>query len=111
MYGEPDTLGIVQKSARIKILYLPHSLNQMLRPDRMISKSEIRQVIFEGVVIEDYPDDARGHSCLMLGFGCLDRPIHVVCAPKDDYLAIITAYLPNADEWTNNFKMRKRKQL
>ena len=32
-------------------------------------------------MVEDYPDDSRGHSCLMLGFGKGGRPIHVVCAP------------------------------
>lgn len=31
--------------------------------------SEVRAVILEGEVIEDYPEDARGHSCLMIGQG------------------------------------------
>ena len=39
-------------------------------------------------MIEDYPEDVRGHSCLILGRGNHDRPIHVVCSPKDGYLAI-----------------------
>jgi hypothetical protein len=36
-------------------------------PDRMISTAEVRQVITQGHIIEDYPEDARGHSCLLLG--------------------------------------------
>ena len=44
----------------------------------------------------------------MLGFGANDRPIHVVCSPKDDYLAIITAYVPDADKWTKDFRMRAK---
>ena len=43
----------------------------------------------------------------MLGFGLDNRPIHVVCSPKEDYLAIVTAYIPNKEEWENNFKKRK----
>ncbi len=70
----------------------------MLRPDRMIRRAEVRRVITEGEVIEEYPKDARGHSCLLLGFGDRERPIYVVCAPREDYLAIITAYLPDAHE-------------
>ena len=58
----------------------------------------------KGVVIEDCPEDPRGHSCLMLGFGYKNRPIHVVCAPKEDYLAVITAYVPDSSEWLQNFK-------
>ena len=59
--------------------------------------------------IEDYPEDQRGQSCLMHGQGEGDRPIHVVCSPKDEYLAIITAYLPSELEWTEDFQTRKTK--
>ena len=88
-------------------LFLPHALHQMVRPDRMIRPAEVRQVIEQGEVIEDYPDDPRGHSCLMLGFGDNGRALHVVCAPKVEYLAIITAYVPDVDEWSTDFRTRK----
>ena len=81
----------------------------MARTERMIRTEEVRAVIETGEVIEDYPDDPRGHSCLMLGFGDNARPVHVVCAPKADYLAIITAYLPEPAEWSGEFKTRRRK--
>ena len=35
------------------------------------------------------------------------RPVHVVCSPKDDYLAIITAYLPDEREWAAGFRKRR----
>ena len=73
----------------------------------MISTDEVRQVIKKGELIEDYPEDVRGHSCLILGHGKIDRPIHVVCSPKEDYLAVITAYLPNPKQWEDNFRKRK----
>ena len=34
------------------------------------------------------------------------RPIHVVCSPKDEYLAIITCYLPDEDEWSDDLSVR-----
>ncbi len=43
----------------------------------------------------------------MLGFDTVDRPIHVVCSPKNEYLAIITAYLPDKDEWSADLRFRK----
>ncbi len=58
-----------------------------------------------GEVIEDYPEDARGHSCLILGRG-EGRYIHVVCSPKAEYLAIITTYLPAPEQW-EDFSKRK----
>ncbi len=48
----------------------------------MITSDEIRTVIMQGEAIEDYPEDTRGHSCLLHGQGIDQRDIHVVCAPK-----------------------------
>lgn len=73
----------------------------------MISTREIRQVIELGEIIENYPNDARGHSCLMLGRGETNRPVHVVCSHKEDYLAIITAYIPDEKDWGKGLKTRR----
>lgn len=102
-----DILEQVREAATSRILFLPHALNQMNAPERMISTTEVRAVIMQGHVIEIYPEDVRGLSCLMSGQGDHNRPIHVVCAPKSDYLAIITAYLPNSTKWEAGWKMRK----
>ena len=72
----------------------------------MISTSEVRKVLEECEIIEDYPEDARGHSCLMLGKDREERPIHVVCAPKDEYLAVITAYVPDESQWLEDYRRR-----
>ena len=79
---------------------------KMARPDRMISTLEVRNVIEQGELIEDYPDDVRGQSCLLLGGGQGGRSIHVVCSPKVDFLAIITAYLPDQEDWSDDFRRR-----
>ena len=96
----------VRQAAQKKILFLPHTIQQMSHPERMISSQEIENVVIMGELIEDYPEDARGHSCLIWGYGDQERIIHVVAAPKEDYLAIITAYLPNSSQWSSDFKRR-----
>jgi Domain of unknown function (DUF4258) len=101
-----DILEQVREAASKRLLFLPHTIRQMSRPDRMIATTEVEAVVRTGEAIEDYPEDARGHSCLMLGLGRDDRAIHVVCAPKDEYLAIITAYLPDPSQWTPDFRGR-----
>jgi hypothetical protein len=98
----------VRAAASKKILYAHHALVQMARLDRMITPSEVRMVIEHGIIVEDYPNDKRGHSCLLLGHGDGGRPIHVVCSPREDYLAIITAYLPSVFEWNGEFNMRRK---
>jgi hypothetical protein len=107
MGTQSDVLKKVKECAAKKILFLPHAVRQMTKPDRMIRTKDIRHVIKNGEVIEDYTDDLRGHSCLILCF--VDtRPIHVICSPKEEYLTIITAYIPNDQEWEDNYKKRKK---
>ena len=101
-----DILERVRVAAGTAVLFTRHAVLQTLRPDRMVSTQEVRDVVERGEVIEDYPEDARGHSCLMLGRGTGGRPVHVVCSPKDDYLAIITTYLPDPDEWGPDLRRR-----
>jgi hypothetical protein len=107
MTEKTDILDLVKESAAKRILFLSHAVRQMSKPDRMITTRDIRSVIKNGEVIEDYPEDARGHSCLILGTGG-NRPVHVVCSPKKEYLAIITAYIPDDQEWEDNYKKRKK---
>ena len=96
----------VRTAAAKRLLFLPHTIRQMSRPDRMITTKDVENVIMMGEVIEDYPDDSRGHRCLILGAGKDWRSIHVVCAPKDEYLAIITTYRPDPTQWTPDFRER-----
>ena len=98
-------LEAVRRAGRVRILYLPHAVKQMVRPDRLISPGEVERVVVEGDLIEDYPEDPRGHSCLLLG-APTGRPVHVVCPPRTEYLAIITAYVPEPRQWSPDFRRR-----
>ncbi|MBY0506670.1 MAG: DUF4258 domain-containing protein [Bryobacteraceae bacterium] len=62
-------LPLVREAAEKKILFLPHAVRQMSRPDRVIGVAEVRNCVTTGDLIEDYPEDVRGHSCLILGNG------------------------------------------
>jgi len=46
----------------------------------------------------------------MFGFSNKKRPVHVVCSPKEDYLAIITVYIPTLEKWEEDFKNRRKKK-
>lgn len=99
----------MRRAAAQRILFLPHAIRQMSRPERMITSEEVCAVVETGEVIEDYPNDPRGHSCVVLGQVEGGRVIHVVCSPKEDYLAIITAYVPSKEDWEPEFRTRRTK--
>ena len=54
---ERDNLAWVRETAAKRILFLPHAVNQMNSPDRMISTEEVRAVVLHGVLVENYPED------------------------------------------------------
>ena len=85
----------ILNAIQLRILYTPHAIKQMNAEERLITTKEVKEAILHGEIIEDYPDDKRGHGCL-INAKVKNRNIHVVCAPKREYLAIITAYIPNA---------------
>ncbi len=77
--------------------------------ERHISPNEVKYAILSGEVIEDYPVDKYGPSCLIYGVTKEDRVLHVHCSI--DPVWIITAYDPtlNPEEWDSEFKRRIRK--
>ena len=65
---------------------------------RGILAAEIEQAIETGEVIEDYPEDKYGPSCLIYGRLSGRRDLHVQVSYPAPY-RVITVYEPNPDEW------------
>jgi hypothetical protein len=78
--------------------------------ERGISPEEVRSVILIGKIIEDYPGDKYGPSCLICGSTERSKILHVQCSI--DPVWIITAYDPtlNPEEWDNSFTRRRIKK-
>jgi hypothetical protein len=100
-------VDLIKQSAGKKIIYTLHALDEMNAEDEIITTDEVKSVVLNGEIIEDYPGDKRGHSCLMLG--TTNNRGHVVCVPKEEYLAIITAYIPSLEKWEADFRTRREK--
>ena len=77
--------------------------------ERYISPNEVKYAMLSGEVIEDYPKDKYGPSCLIYGVTKEGRILHVQCSI--DPVWVITAYDPtlNPDEWETDFKRRIKK--
>lgn len=74
---------------------------------REIEVEEIEEALFEGSIIEPYPDDPMGPSCLILGITKQGRPLHILCGRlEEDEVLIITAYEPDPEEWETDWKTR-----
>lgn len=82
-----------------------HAIKQMF--SRGILKHEVDRVVKNGEIIVEYKDDKPYPSFLMLNM-INNKPIHVLIA-KDEKgnCIIITAYYPDIEIWSNDFKTKK----
>lgn len=100
----PDLVGLRRCFTERTYLLTAHASDRAAQ--RGIISREIEEVIAAGEVIEDYPDDKYGPSCLILGRAKAGRALHVqVSYPPD--VKVITVYEPAADEWDTDFRVRK----
>ena len=96
---------IREKIAHAQFEFSQHAVDQSIL--RHISVREIREAIVVGEVIEDYPNDKYGPSCLVFGMTLARRPLHIQCSyPSRPLVKIITLYEPDARRWVD-FKVRR----
>lgn len=74
---------------------------------RGLKVKDIRTAVDNGEIIEQYPDDFPFPSCLILGKSADDKWIHVVMSDEGSMSRIITAYYPDPDKWSEDFRKRK----
>ena len=89
----------------MNVTYTSHATSKMIARD--IRRSTLEYVLQRGGVIEEYPDDPRGDSYLVLGWSG-ERPILVVAADIEDETIVITTYEPDPEKWSDDFKQRVR---
>jgi len=94
-----------KKFLREEFEFSKHATDQTIL--REISVQEIRDMIRVGEIIEDYPDDKYGPSCLIFGFTSNKRPIHIQCSyPSRIMIKVITVYEPDPEKWID-LKIRR----
>lgn len=89
------------------LIYREHAIQRMFERD--IFEIDVEETIKNGVIIEEYLDDKPYSSFLALGLK--GKPLHVVFANnhEDKKIIVITAYYPDKEKWSNDYKRRIEK--
>jgi uncharacterized protein DUF4258 len=96
---------IREKIASGQFEFSQHAVDQSIV--RHISVRELREAMAGGEIIEDYPTDKYGPSCLVFGATLAHRPLHMQCSyPSRPLVKIITLYEPDPQRWVD-FKVRR----
>ena len=91
-----------------EIIFSNHAVMQMFQ--RNISVDEIRFVLQNGSIVNEYPNDKPFGSKLLFS-DCNSRNLHLVCSENQDtnQIIIITVYEASSDIWESDFVTRKNK--
>jgi len=83
-----------------------HALERII--ERGIPRKAVKEVLINGEIIENYPDDAPYPSALFLGW-ISNEPLHVVAALDSltGWCFIITAYKPDLEYFEQDYKTRR----
>jgi hypothetical protein len=98
----------IQDQIRSRVYYWrQHAIQRSIA--RAITEEEVVEVLLSGEIIEAYPNDKYGPSCLILGKTRTGRPLHIQCSLPPT-VWIITLYEPDPKEWID-FRRRRRGDL
>lgn len=93
-------IAISSKVASESFEFSKHAVDQMMQ--RGIFVHEVKEALSTPEILEHYPNDKYGPSCLVLGFSSKGKSLHIVCThPDRELLKIITIYEPNPKLWVD----------
>lgn len=77
--------------------------------DDGLSAREVVAGLATGIVIEEYPDFAKGPCALFLQADARGKPVHVVWGMLKGYdepVVLVTAYRPDPQKWDRTYRTR-----
>jgi hypothetical protein len=103
-----DLENIIEAIRRNRIRITDHA-DEEAHSDHL-SYDEIFLSVFQGEIIEDYPEDKPYPSCLIYGENFEKEPVHSVWAynKENQWAVLITVYRPDPGRWIDWRRRREK---
>ena len=101
-------IEVIIEAIRLNRIRITDHADEEAQADKF-SFDEIFFSVFQGEVIEDYPNDFPYPSCLIYGDTFRGEPIHSVWAYNNEnhWAVLITVYRPDPERWITWRQRRK----
>jgi hypothetical protein len=101
-------IEVIIEAIRLNRIRITDHADEEAQADKL-SFDEIFFSVFQGEVIEDYPNDFPYPSCLIYGDTFRGEPIHSVWAYNNEnhWAVLITVYRPDPERWITWRQRRK----
>lgn len=96
-------IKVIKEAIKDEIYFREHAIEKMV--ERNIDEEDVIQSIKNGEIIEEYPEDKYGPTCLIFGQTQKGRPLHVLVSYTRP-IWVITTYEPEESKWID-FKIRR----
>ena len=93
----------IQEAVKEEVFFREHAIQKMV--ERGITEEHIIEAIENGEIIEEYPQDKYGPTCLIFGLTKHGRPLHALVSSSLP-VWVITAYEPDESKWVD-YKIRR----
>jgi hypothetical protein len=105
-----ETLKDIQRlAAKGELLISEHGYDELAADD--LTVDEVIAGVEQCTVIEDYPEYHKGPAVLVLQADRTGEPVHAVWGISKGSAGpavLVTAYRPDPDRWTEDFRRRRR---
>jgi hypothetical protein len=99
---------ILELVARHEVVISDHGYDELAADGILVT--DIHEGVRQGLVVEDYPRYAKGPCVLVLQHDREGKPVHVlwgIPARRTSPAVVVTAYRPDPDRWSDDFRSRK----
>lgn len=93
---------IQERIKNVKYYFSKHGDQE--RQSDNLTIAEVEEALLSGRILEQYPDTGRGESCLVAGFSEGGKPVHIVCGEREEWLVIITVYIPRPPKFKSPYE-------